>query len=67
MSKDDEVLAIANTKLKPCPFCGGEVQMSTHSYGSSNYGCCTDLIIYCKHCELEMTGSDVSWRSLFCC
>ena len=67
MSKDDEILATANIKLKPCPFCGGEVQMSTHSYGSGNYGSGVDLIVYCKHCKIEMTGGDVSWRSLFRC
>ena len=56
-----------NSKLSPCPFCGGKVEMSENSYGSSNYDSGTKLIIRCHKCKLEMQGGDTSWRLLSNC
>lgn len=56
-----------NSKLSPCPFCGGKAEMGQYSYGNSNYGSGSRLIIRCDNCKLEMHGGDTSWRLLSNC
>ena len=41
---------MSETKLKPCPFCGGEAKIATHDWGYS----VKDYLVYCScGCELK--------------
>lgn len=43
---------MSDTKLKPCPFCGAEVELHSVDIGSA-----TDYFISCKECGCKQSGS----------
>lgn len=43
---------MANTGLKPCPFCGGEV------YFDEAYVYFRDFVIYCNDCDMVFSLDD---------
>ena len=54
-------------ELKPCPFCGNEVQMTKAPlwHGSHGYHGCYEFSISCKDCgcTLLFTQNDTVYRS----
>lgn len=41
------------TKLKPCPFCGNEVEIEIKSYSYSSDYHSHEMVIVCEECDFE--------------
>lgn len=46
---------MSDTKLKPCPFCGGEVEFHAQEHHMNNFW--NKNTIYCNNCDFRMEST----------